>query len=138
MIRAAVTTLTYLKAWAPHPAAPDTHDLCSVILQAVHRAERSNSLEYQTYLRDKTLVVYDPPLRDQITRYMMSMTVLTQAECDKYFLKLHAACHLLVHKQALARLAPASRAVHTTLDYAHRYWVYYQALETHYAHMPSD
>ncbi len=63
MIRAAVATLTYLKAWESHPAVSDTHDLLFVIFHEVALAERSNSVEYRSYLRDESLVLYHPPLR---------------------------------------------------------------------------
>ncbi len=39
---------------------------------------------------------------------------------------------ILVHKQALARLAPASKAVRSALTYAHLYGAY--CIETQYLH----
>ncbi len=117
MIRIAVSTLTYLKAWEPHLAAPDAHDLFGVLLRAVNQDERRNSIGYRNYLRDECLVLFDLPLRNKLTRFMMLLTVLTQAHCDKYFLALHAAAYLAVHKQWLTRLLPASRKPQNALDY---------------------
>ncbi len=88
MLRSASLTLTFLAAWEPHPAAPCTHDFMAILLQVVNKEARDNSTAYRNYVRDETLILYEPALRDCLTRFMMSITVLTQTECDTYFLNL--------------------------------------------------
>ncbi len=133
MLRTAAYTPMSLDSWARHPAAPGTHDFIDIVLQAVDQEARHNTAAFRAYTRDETLVLYSPDLRDCLTRFMMSITVLTQSACDRFFLTLHASAHLLVHRQGLAMIMRTCRANFETLRHAHHYGDYYRTLMRYFA-----
>ncbi len=132
MLDNSAATLMGLDTWAPHPAAPGTHDFIDIMLKAFREAAKYHTPAYQAYLRDETIVLYCPALRDALTRYLMSITVLVQAESDRYLLTLHAATHLIVHKQALAHLLRTSCTTFRAFAHAHHYGAYYRKLQKHF------
>ncbi len=133
MLRTAAYTLVSLDSWARHPAAPDTRHFLDIVLHAVDHEARHNTAAFRAYTRDETLILYSPVLRDCLERFMMSVTVLTQAECDRIFLTVHAAAHLLVHKQTLAMIMRSCRAQFEKLVHAHHYGEYNRTLMRYFA-----
>ncbi len=82
-MRDTIHRLPFLQQWQPHPAAPDTHTTPLLILQSVH--EEISRLTWQ----GNAMRMARPDLCDRLTTFLMSLTVLTQAEIDKYFLLLY-------------------------------------------------
>ena len=73
----AITSSSFLQHWHPHPAALDTHDALEVFLQAMHHEERHTTDAFRQFEAGEALVLYSLPLRNKLTRHLMSLTVLT-------------------------------------------------------------
>ncbi len=76
-IQHAITSLSFLRHWQPHSAAPDTHDAWEVFLEAMHHEERHNTEAFRHFEAGEALVLYNLSLRNKLTRHIMSLTVLT-------------------------------------------------------------
>ncbi len=80
LMRTTIPRQPFLQQWQPHPAAPETHNTPFLILQSIH--EEIFNLAWQ----GNKMRLARPDLRDRLTTFLMSLTVLTLAEIDKYFL----------------------------------------------------